>query len=220
MSKKQNKSNGFVLFATEIRNDLLREGYNIKGMPDLVVAASPRWKDLPADEREYFKDKAKWEWENRNGNVKYLKKPIRPDTRRDCTGAYLDGRVDLVQVNEENRRRERTEVFLSWPAGRAVLDKHFYFVDFICPLDEPHFQAVEIAVVEYNLVNGIVRHFHKYINPGPIEMGYQYLAQQRSETSHKIPIEGIARPGDTYTSIYDAFLNFLSRGATIIPPID
>lgn len=221
MPKKnqQNKPNGFVIYANEIRDELLREGHIIRNMPDLITAASPKWQSLPSDEREYYKDRAKWEWDNRNGNVsQYRKKPIRPD-RKDCTGTYIDGRVDLVQVNEERRKRERTEVFLSWPSGRAVMERNFYFLSFICLLEEPQFQPIEVSAIEFNLLGGIVRDWHKYINPGPIEIGYQYLAQQFSESTHKIPIEGIAQPGDTYTSIYDELLHFLSRGTTHIPPI-
>ena len=39
----KNKPNGFVLYANEIKNQLLREGHTIRGMPDLIHAASPRW---------------------------------------------------------------------------------------------------------------------------------------------------------------------------------
>ena len=221
MPKKnsQNKPNGFVIFANEIRNELLREGHVIRSMPDLITAASPKWKNLPADEREYYKDKAKWDWENRNGKVnQFIKKPVRPD-RKDCTGSYLDGRVDLVKFNEERRKRERVEVFSSWPCGRAVTERNFYFLSFICLLEEPHFQPIEVAAVEFNLLHGIINSWHKFIIPGPIEMGYQYLAQQISESTHKIPINGIAEPGYTYTSIYDELLQFLSRGTNHIPPI-
>ena len=45
MPKKsnQNKPNGFIMYAEEIRNQLLREGHAIRTKPDLIAAASPRW---------------------------------------------------------------------------------------------------------------------------------------------------------------------------------
>ena len=89
----------------------------------------------------------------------------------------------------------------------------------MCLLEEPTPQPIEVAAIEFNLLHGVVRDWHKFINPGPIEMGYQYLAQQISETTHKIPITGMALKTDTYTSIYDELLNFLSKGSTLIPPI-
>ena len=39
------------------------------------------------------------------------------------------------------------------------------------------------------------------------------------ETTHKIPCEGLARPQDTYTRIYDELFHFLSQGTNLIPPI-
>lgn len=38
-----NKPNGFVMYANEIKNQLLKEGYEIRNMPDLIQAASPKW---------------------------------------------------------------------------------------------------------------------------------------------------------------------------------
>ena len=96
----KNKPNGFVIYANEIRDQLLQEGHVIRSMPELITAASPRWQTLPADEKEYYKERAKWEWDNRNGTVSQQRqKPARPN-RRDCTGTYIDGRVDLVRLNE------------------------------------------------------------------------------------------------------------------------
>ena len=48
-SKKnnQNKPNGFVIYANEIKNQLLKEGHSIRNMPDLIAAASPKWQVSP-----------------------------------------------------------------------------------------------------------------------------------------------------------------------------
>lgn len=41
--KQQNKPNGFMLFANEIKNQLLKEGHSIRNTPDLIHSASPKW---------------------------------------------------------------------------------------------------------------------------------------------------------------------------------
>ena len=41
--KQQNKPNGFLLYANEIKNQLLKEGHNIRSTPDLIHSASPKW---------------------------------------------------------------------------------------------------------------------------------------------------------------------------------
>ena len=45
MPKKnsQNKPNGFLLYAQEIKNELLRDGHSIRITADLIHAAAPRW---------------------------------------------------------------------------------------------------------------------------------------------------------------------------------
>lgn len=45
MPKKnnQNKPNGFMMYAEEIKTSLLMEGHSIRSKPDLITAASPKW---------------------------------------------------------------------------------------------------------------------------------------------------------------------------------
>ena len=40
----KNKPNAFMVYAQSIRQQLIREGHVINGMPDLVAAAGPYWK--------------------------------------------------------------------------------------------------------------------------------------------------------------------------------
>lgn len=41
--KNQAKTNGFLLYANEIKNQLLKEGCTIRNTPDLIHSASPKW---------------------------------------------------------------------------------------------------------------------------------------------------------------------------------
>ena len=48
----------------------------------------------------------------------------------------------------------------------GVLDQKFYFVSFICLLEEPKFQPIEVAATEFSLLNGRERDFHRHLDPG------------------------------------------------------
>lgn len=39
----KNKPNAYVVYAQSIRQQLIREGCTINGMPDLIAAARPHW---------------------------------------------------------------------------------------------------------------------------------------------------------------------------------
>ena len=48
----------------------------------------------------------------------------------------------------------------------GVLDQKFYFVSFICLLEDPAYQPIEIAAAEFSLLHGRERTWHKHIHPG------------------------------------------------------
>ncbi|XP_057301629.1 protein maelstrom homolog [Hydractinia symbiolongicarpus] len=216
-SKKNQKGkpNGYLLYANEIKNKLLQEGHSIRSTQDLIDAAASKWQNLSPEEKEYYKEKAKWEWENRHAAgsniVRY--------TCHDRSGIRNESKVDMSKVCADNRKRERQEVFMSWTSKEELLKTKFYFVSFVCLLEEPQYQPIEVSVVQFSLLHGIKKSWHKFINPGQIPLGYRYKAQQFSEENHKIPVEGLAGPGDTYTKVFDELHHFLSGGTRLIPPI-
>lgn len=209
----KNKQNGFIFYANRIRNELLKEGHVIRNTNDLIAAASPKWRDLSAEDKEMYKTLAKEDWENKNKN------PSQNQIKHNSVVSMANDNTDKFKVIEFKRKREHDEVSSEWLPGRQVLDEKFYFPSFVCLLEEPEYQPLEIAVVEYSLRNGIERTFHKHINPGPIPQGYRFIAQQKSNLTHEIPVEGIALPEDTYPRIYDELINFLSGNSGKIPPL-
>ena len=56
------------------------------------------------------------------------------------------------------------------------MERKFYFVAFICLLEEPVYQALEVAAVEFSLLNGIEKSFHKFINPGNISLIHHFTS--------------------------------------------
>lgn len=61
--------------------------------------------NLTDDEKEYYKEKAKWEWDNRHITGQYQKKPSRNQNRRDCLGKPL-------AVSGFNSTPDQASVFL------------------------------------------------------------------------------------------------------------
>ena len=207
------------MYAQEIRNQLLAEGHVIRNMPDLIAAASPKWQKLDEEMKEYYKEKAKYEWERQRAGEAPPMFRSKAKPRRDCNGDLLANRVDYAKMNDDRRRREREETIATWPQGKDVIHRKFYLVAFVCLLEEPEHQALEVAANEFTLEGGITRKFHRFIDPGPIPLGCRYEAQRRSEATHMIPVEGLANEGDTHRRIYDELLYFLSAGTGVIPPI-
>ena len=61
--------------------------------------------NLTDDEKEYYKEKAKWEWDNRHITGQYQKKPSRNQNRTDCLGKPL-------AVSGFNSTPDQASVFL------------------------------------------------------------------------------------------------------------
>ena len=194
-----------------LRPDLKREGIVVSNNRELAELAGPRWAALSLEEREPFNEQAKREKQNR----KYGPQP----DKMDCTGQYISQRVDTVQLNEQRRRKERKLVVESW-TGKDVCNERFLMIGFmsLCDMPDDKFMPCEMAIAEYSLRNGIIRNFHKYIDPGTIPLGYRYEAMRQSEATHQIPPEGLST--ETYQQIYEDVLRFVNpRKLASYPPV-
>jgi hypothetical protein len=49
-----------------------------------------------------------------------------------------------------------------------VCNEQFLMIGFmsLCDMPDDKFMPCEMAITEYSLRNGIIRHFHKFIDPG------------------------------------------------------
>eukprot|EP00794_Sanderia_malayensis_P011153 gene11153-12325_t len=214
----KNKPNGFIVFSQTIKPRLIAEGHNIQSTADLVSAAGPIWQDLDPDEKEYYKEMAR---KQKPGN------PQERPGRRDNMGQLISERVDLEQVRKQRRMKERLEIARQWPLGRDVIYERFYFIAFslMCDLRTEnlpeHLKIIpcEVSVVEYSIESGIDRVLHKFINPGKIPLGQRHNATTRSESTHKIPLEGMAEVGQTYEKINCDIFQFIMQGRKIVPPV-
>ncbi|KAK2566847.1 Protein maelstrom-like protein [Acropora cervicornis] len=217
-NKKKNNApkNAFYFFMVSLRPRLERQGVVLEnGMQSLAEIAGPRWKELSEDEKEVYQEMAR----QSKANKKY--QPARND-RMDCTGQYLSKRVDIVSLNEKRRKEEREDVKRRWASGRAVCDEKFFMIGFMSYYNLPDegYLPCELGAVEYSLNGGILRRLHYFIPPGELKVGLRYAAMSTSERTHQIPIEGLAKKGDTYRKIWLELLRFVNPEQTaIFPPV-
>ncbi|XP_015749095.1 PREDICTED: uncharacterized protein LOC107328869, partial [Acropora digitifera] len=103
-----------------------------------------------------------------------------------------------------------------------VCDEKFFMVGFMSYYNLPDegYLPCELGAVEYSLNGGILRRLHYFIPPGELKVGLRYAAMSTSERTHQIPIEGLAKKGDTYRKIWLELLRFVNPEQTaIFPPV-
>lgn len=213
-SKKQQR-NGFYYYMLDMQQELREQGRNVR-MSEMPVLAGPRWSKLSDGQKQAYSQRAKHE--KRAGGVSGITLQMatapRPG-RMDCTGVLLSERRDLAAEMEERRRREVELMKLSFPPGKDVALEKFIFVDIqsLCDIpdkEDERFLPCEVAAVEFSLHSGIHKSTHKFIDPGPIPMGYRYLAKSTSETSHEIPIEGFDQAERDYRLVLAELETFIN----------
>ncbi|KAL1460650.1 hypothetical protein WDU94_012613 [Cyamophila willieti] len=81
------------------------------------------------------------------------------------------------------------------------------------------FYPGELAIVEFNLKQGMLRRFNKFINPS-LPKGYAAEAKERREKVHRIPLEVEEGEADLNV-VYAEIKNFLTKGQPngSIPPL-
>ena len=216
MTKKA-KPNGFAIFMQDIRDRYREEGQRVPSMAEMVNIANPLWSELSPQDRSYFNQRAKVASKSGLSMAKVV-----TDTRLDCLGEPLADRVDERGQIEERRKTERQFTRARWPVGKAAAKCRFYFIDFqyICHVEKGNYFPCEISAIEYSIECGIIRSWHKFVDPGKIPTGYRWEAQNRSEQTHKVPIEKFDLAENNYGLILDELQLFINpHRENEFPPI-
>lgn len=81
------------------------------------------------------------------------------------------------------------------------------------------FYPAQLAIAEFNIKNGLVRRFNKFINP-VLPKGYASEARDRKERVHRIPLENEIGESDL-SVVYGELKHFLTHGQPngSIPPL-
>ncbi|KFU95577.1 Protein maelstrom, partial [Chaetura pelagica] len=107
---------------------------------------------------------------------------------------------------------------MSWKNDQAVIANIFYFLNIYSHGKMPshceqRFLPCEIGCVKYSLQDGIMDHFHHFIDPEVPPRGFRYHCQAASDATHKIPISGLNLSRTGYAVVLRELLEFIQPGS-------
>ncbi|XP_041373037.1 protein maelstrom homolog [Gigantopelta aegis] len=202
---KKSVRNAFYFFMKELEPKLRKEGRVFpNGMADIVPLAHPQWKALSDNEKARFERMAK--------EYKASMRGVDGDKYRlDNVGNIIADRKDPMKEMEKRHKRERQAVVAPW-VGKDIMDEVFYFINFqiLCCTEDGHYLPCEMAILEYSLRKGIIRHYHKFVCPGAIPTGYRFDCMNHSERTHQIPVENFELADANYIGLWTQIENFIN----------
>ncbi|XP_037560559.1 protein maelstrom homolog isoform X1 [Dermacentor silvarum] len=71
------------------------------------------------------------------------------------------------------------------------------------------YYPLQLGLVDYSIEQGFIRAFHKFIDPGPIPLGFASAAKDHSEATHGIPITGFEEGTTDYRSVVRDLMAYL-----------
>ena len=185
----------YAIFVREQRR--VQPGWSNKSDPDLFKLADPLWIQLTDEERSVYIQKAKeyketGSWSDNNNYV-----PI------NSSGPTVRGYDTFGRPLEEIAKRDQDLKDLVTSKSKAIIDllskaesegvEAFFTLAhvniFVKTPDKNEFVPAEIALLKFSIESGIVDTIQFFPRPGKIPAGYKYSCRERSELSHKIPME-------------------------------
>lgn len=182
--KKKNKNprNAFSFFLDEQVEQLKLEGFTITSKKDAVPAACARWKKVPEEMKEKYREKEReWKLKKKNSNKDKL------TGRRE----RMEDIVDPMQVMQENLKKQHEYLMHWFEPLPAITKKEFYIIDIQSMYNLPSekgYLPCELACVKFSLKEGIIDTFHTFVNPGQVPRGYNGECKLWSDKTHKIPL--------------------------------
>jgi len=185
--KKKNPLNDFYFFMQDMKKVLRREGQDWETMEDLVALCHPRWRLLPEHDKARYKQRAK---------------DHKEQERLDLQSRFDSQGRTLLQVENEKKSRDlqvsqmlnRIQDTLSnaHEMGRLKQQRFFLLhINTMCEVDNGDFLPCEIALLEFNLVDGIIETFQSFIRPPDKEvpLGYGFKIQTKADESHRLTMD-------------------------------
>jgi len=232
----------YAIFVREQRR--VQPGWSNKSDPELFKLADPLWIQLSEEERSIYVQKAKeyketGSWSDNNNYISSsssgqtvrgydtLGRPLeeiakRDQDRRDKVMSKSDAIYDIVRRGHED-------------GGEPIFTLAHANI-FVRTPDKNEFVPAEIALLRFSIEGGILDTIQFFPKPGKIPDGYKYSCMEKSDLSHKIPLEAPLKDGTdlertlteakfTYTSdqvIISSIKKFLNGTETVfcMPEID
>uniref|UniRef100_A0A224YX10 Protein maelstrom n=1 Tax=Rhipicephalus zambeziensis TaxID=60191 RepID=A0A224YX10_9ACAR len=209
------KKGPFYFLMRELQNE--RRERNLPCTLDAVrEEAGERWKSLTEEEKAYYESMANEHKERERGS---LDKKFTSDGRS----------IASVLKEEDERVRQRRDMIDS--IQRYVDDigtvdeiKKFPFyilsTNILCEANGIYY-PLEIGLIEYSIEQGFIRAYHRFIDPGPIPLGFASAAKDHSENTHGIPITGFEEGTTDYRAVVRDLMAYLrlSHDDPALPPL-
>lgn len=187
----------------DLQDKYPKQGMKKPSLSEMVSIASPKWNALTPQEKDKYNRKAKESKGNKDA----------------FEGKYTSDGIPIVQLQkeilEQEQEKEDMKLFVQDKIEQLgsignIAEADFYIMGFniLCATDDGTYLPNEVGIVKYSLNHGIQDIFHKFINPGPIPVGYTSDAKAHSETTHQIPIIGFEEGDLNYAGIYHDIKRF------------
>ncbi|XP_055680766.1 protein maelstrom homolog [Lutzomyia longipalpis] len=212
------KRQPFYFFMLEVQKKQRERGkhYSLQEMPAI---ASPIWASMSKEEKAKYEEQAK----RHNGQLGSS------SSIKTCHG------IDYTEVEREQRQAAKQQKTMKEDVRQMIkqailaqkISSKTYFVihiNYFCQSrgsdGEPHYDAAELAILDFSLEDGIKRGMHTFMKLDTLPYGYSFEATRHTNDTHQLPL-----PPDTIgqTTIREAVLeviNFISEvDDDVCPPI-
>lgn len=213
MGSKKKVRNSFYFFMVEFKEREEARGRTFpNGMKDVAAAADSEWQNFTPEQKKPYEAKAKkWKSDQRQTADKF--------TTLGTRFQAVDEKLRREEEEKLTMNQKIESLIASLQNKTALVNQKFFLihVNFYCQLESNGsasdvFIPAEIAIVEFNLRDGIRREFHTFVKAS-IPSGYAYAAKVHSEETHEIPID-FAQGESNSLKILHQIKSFLLEGQT------
>lgn len=218
--KKKQQRNAFYYFMVHFRSVEEAKGVKFQdGWKDVADKAGPMWKNMKPNEKWIYEEEARKARGQDKNNL---------ECKFTSLGKSLaEIQREKLEADEQNSRMTReieiTVRSLDRSTSLPAYSFHLIHVNYYCRQENGMYTPCELALSEFNLMDGVRKVYHTLINPGNIPLGYKYEAERRSADTHQIPVPPEEFGGETdYVKILRTIKQFLmGPGGTnfSVPPL-
>ncbi|XP_037572826.2 protein maelstrom homolog [Dermacentor silvarum] len=197
------KKGPFFFFMRDLQNER-RERNQPCSLDAVREEAGERWKTLTEEQRAQYEVMAN-DFKERGRGALHNK-------------FTSDGRTIASVLKEEDERIQQRQQMINsihrYVDDIGTVDEikkwPFYILSFniLCEANGIYY-PLEIGLIEYSIEQGFIRAFHKFVDPGPIPLGFASAAKDHSEATHGIPITGFEEGTTDYRSVVRDLMAYL-----------
>lgn len=184
----------------------------LRGEEELLEKAALMWNEMVPRQKHPYEEAAR-------------KKRIKAD-RKETTNAWQKRPAQLCREKLQatmEREIEGPVLLVDTRSSLVTSPFHIAHVNYFCEFADGTYNACEIAVAEFTFADGVRKTYHTLIDPGAIPVGYNFEAEQRSATTHNIPLPPRDFGGETnYETIVFNIKQLLmgdNRSEAELPPL-